>query len=56
VREARIKPVEHMIDSSRLPEIDLSSALNLPPGSAVIELMPQSVERSNGATVLGATL
>jgi hypothetical protein len=39
-----------------LPEIDLSSALNLPPGSAVIELMPQSVERSNGATVLGATL
>jgi hypothetical protein len=39
-----------------IPAIDLSSALGLPPGSAVLEPMPQSVERADGATILGATL
>ena len=39
-----------------IPAIDLSTALGLPPGSAVIAPMPQSVERANGATILGATL
>jgi hypothetical protein len=39
-----------------IPAIDLSTALSLPPGSAVIAPVPQSVERANGATILGATL
>jgi hypothetical protein len=39
-----------------LPTIDLSGALGLPPGSAVIEVMPTTVERAEGATVLGATI
>ncbi|MGD8608693.1 MAG: hypothetical protein PVH21_15460, partial [Myxococcales bacterium] len=39
-----------------LPQIDLSSGVGLPPGSAVIEIMPQSVERADGVTVIGASL
>jgi hypothetical protein len=39
-----------------LPEIDLSSALGQPPGTSLILMMPQTVERSGGATILGATL
>lgn len=39
-----------------IPAIDLSTALGLPPGSAVIAPMPQSVERADGTTILGATL
>lgn len=39
-----------------LPQIDLSSGLGLPPGTAVIEIMPQSVERTDGVTVIGASL
>lgn len=39
-----------------LPEIDLSSALGQPPGTSIILMMPQTVERSDGATILGATL
>ena len=39
-----------------LPKIDLSDALGLPAGSAVIEVMPTTVERVDGATVLGGTL
>jgi hypothetical protein len=39
-----------------IPAIDLSAALGLPPGSAVIAPVPQSVERANGTTILGATL
>lgn len=39
-----------------LPEIDLSSGLGLPPGTALIEIMPQSVERVDGVTVIGASL
>lgn len=39
-----------------LPKIDLSAGLGLPSGSAVIEVMPETVERVDGATVLGATL
>jgi len=39
-----------------LPEIDLSSAVGLAPGTALIEIMPQSVQRVDGVTVIGATL
>jgi hypothetical protein len=39
-----------------LPKIDLSVPLGLPAGSAVIEVMPTTVERVDGATVLGGTL
>ncbi|HSN84428.1 MAG TPA: hypothetical protein VLS88_17750, partial [Polyangiales bacterium] len=39
-----------------LPQIDLSSGLGLPPGTAVIEIMPQSVGRTDGVTVIGASL
>lgn len=39
-----------------IPAIDLSTVLGLPPGSAVIAPMPQSVKRADGATILGATL
>jgi hypothetical protein len=38
-----------------LPQIDLSSGVGLPPASAVIEIMPQSVERADGVTVIGAS-
>ncbi|MGB5695073.1 MAG: hypothetical protein WBM46_05435 [Polyangiales bacterium] len=39
-----------------LPEIDLSAALGLAPGTALIEIMPQSVQRVDGVTVIGASL
>jgi hypothetical protein len=39
-----------------LPQIDLSSGLGLPDGSATIVVMPQSLDRSDGVTVIKASL
>ncbi len=39
-----------------LPEIDLSSAVGLPPGSAVIALDPQDLSRQDGNTIIGGDL
>ena len=39
-----------------LPEIDLSGAVGLPPGSAVIDITPEAVERVDGFTVISADL
>jgi hypothetical protein len=39
-----------------LPEMDLSSAVGLPPGSAVIALDPQDLSRQAGNTVIGGDL
>ena len=39
-----------------LPKVDLSTGVGLPPGSAVIDVMPQDVQRGDGVTVIGASL
>ncbi len=39
-----------------LPEMDLSDAVGLPPGSAVIALDPQDVSRQAGNTIIGGDL
>jgi hypothetical protein len=39
-----------------LPEIDLSAAVGLPPGTAVIRVMPDSVARRDGTTIVYGTL
>ena len=43
------------LGSIPLPEIDLSGALGLPPGTALIEITPQTVTRVNGTTVIGGS-
>jgi len=43
------------LGSIPLPTIDLSDALGLPPGSALIEIQPQTATRIDGTTVIGGT-
>ena len=43
------------LGSIPLPTIDLSDALGLPPGSALIEIQPQTATRVDGTTVIGGT-
>lgn len=43
------------LGSIPLPTIDLSDALGLPPGSALIEIQPQTATRIDGTTIIGGT-
>lgn len=62
LEEALTEALEGALDTAGelfvipLPEIDLSQAVGLPPGSAVIEITPERVERIDGFTVIGASL
>ena len=44
------------LGSFPLPEIDLSEEVGLPPGTAVIAISPQTLERVDGNTIVGGVL